>query len=50
MMLWYTNRTGIFDNLSDSYAGIREALAESFARVDISLVGTVAVFAATNKR
>jgi ubiquinone/menaquinone biosynthesis C-methylase UbiE len=50
MMLWYTNRTRIFDNLSDSYAGIREVLAECFARVDISLVGTVAVFAATNKR
>jgi SAM-dependent methyltransferase len=40
------NGRGIFDNLSDTEAGLRELLLGSFGAVDIKVVGSVAVFAA----
>jgi hypothetical protein len=40
------NHRGIFDNLSDTEAGLRELLSGSFGTVDIEVVGSVAVFAA----
>jgi hypothetical protein len=40
------NRRGIFDNLSDTEAALRELLFGSFGAVDIQVVGSVAVFTA----
>jgi SAM-dependent methyltransferase len=44
--LWSNNRRGIFDNRSDTEGGLRELLSESFATLDLQIVGSVAVFAA----
>ena len=44
------NRRGIFDNLSDTEDKLREILNNSFEAVELELVGSVAVFAATKPR
>ncbi len=44
------NRRGAFDNLSDTEAGLREILAASFADVELEIVGSIAIFAATRPR
>lgn len=44
------NRRGAFDNLDDTEASLREILGASFERVDIEIVGSVAIFAATGPR
>jgi SAM-dependent methyltransferase len=44
------NRQGGFDNLADSEAGLREILAASFEHVELDIVGSVAIFAATAPR
>jgi SAM-dependent methyltransferase len=49
-MLEVNNRRGTFDNLDDSEDGLREILAESFGRVEMETVGSMAIFAATNPR
>lgn len=40
------NRTGIFDNLSDTEDGLREILSDAFAVVEVEVVGAVAIFSA----
>ena len=42
------NRLGFFDNLSDTEGALREILSRSFRTVDLAIVGSVAVFAASN--
>ena len=42
------NRQGGFDNLDDSVAWLRAALWRSFASVEVSEVGSLAVFVAQN--
>ncbi|HEY3334942.1 MAG TPA: class I SAM-dependent methyltransferase [Candidatus Limnocylindrales bacterium] len=49
-MLAAFNREGGFDNLADTEDGLREILEASFERVDIDIVGSVALFAATRPR
>lgn len=44
------NRLGFFDNLSDTEAQLRELLAEMSVTVDVEIVGSVAIFAATGQR
>jgi SAM-dependent methyltransferase len=44
------NRRGIFDNLYDNEADLRAILNGSFEAVDMEIVGSVAVFAATKPR
>jgi SAM-dependent methyltransferase len=44
------NWRGAFDNLDDSEDGLREILGTSFEHVDLEIVGSVAIFAATNPR
>jgi SAM-dependent methyltransferase len=44
------NRRGAFDNLTDTEAGLREILAASFERVELAVVGSIAIFAATDPR
>jgi hypothetical protein len=44
------NRRGIFDNLSDTEDQLREILNQSFAVVDLHVVGSVAVFSAARPR
>jgi SAM-dependent methyltransferase len=44
------NRRGAFDNLDDSDEGLREILEASFERVELEMIGLVAVFTATNPR
>ena len=44
------NRQGGFDNLEDSEAGLREILGASFDHVEIEIVGSAAIFAATHPR
>jgi hypothetical protein len=44
------NRRGAFGNLDDSEAGLREILEASFERVELEIVGSVAIFAASNPR
>lgn len=44
------NRMGIFHNRQDDAQGLRAALEESFADVDLSVIGTVAVFSARGPR
>ncbi len=48
--LWAFNRQGGFDNLDDTEDGLREILAASFEHVDLEVVGSMAIFAATNPR
>jgi SAM-dependent methyltransferase len=40
------NQRGIFDNLSDTEAALRELLSGSFREVNIRIIGSVAVFTA----
>ena len=54
---WFTrnllkanNRRGTFDNLGDTQEGLREILEASFAQVELEIVGSMAIFAATNPR
>jgi SAM-dependent methyltransferase len=44
------NRRGAFDNLGDTENGLHEILAAAFERVELDVVGSVAIFAATNPR
>jgi SAM-dependent methyltransferase len=44
------NRRGAFDNLGDTEAGLHEILAESFERVELEIVGSIAIFAASDPR
>jgi SAM-dependent methyltransferase len=44
------NRRGIFSNLADTAAGLRELLEQSFHDVTLERVGAVAVFTARNPR
>jgi len=44
------NRRGIFDNLDDTEAGLREILEASFEQVELDIVGSFAIFAATYPR
>ena len=44
------NRQGGFDNLDDSEAGLREILGASFEHVELEIVGSAAIFAATHPR
>ena len=44
------NWQGGFDNLDDSEAGLREILEASFEHVDLEVIGSIAVFAATTPR
>lgn len=44
------NRQGGFDNLDDTEDGLRDILAASFAQVELDVVGSIAIFAATNPR
>jgi SAM-dependent methyltransferase len=44
------NRQGGFDNLDDSEAGLRGILEASFEHVEIEVVGSAAIFAATSPR
>ena len=49
-VLGYVNRKGIFDNLSDTEAGLRDILSDAFEVVDLQVVGSVAVFSAATPR
>ena len=49
-LLESNNRRGIFDNRADTEDGLRALLGASFAALDVELVGSVAVFAATAPR
>ncbi len=44
------NRRGAFDNLADTADGLRGILAASFERVEVEVVGSIAIFAATEPR
>jgi len=44
------NRRGAFDNLDDTEEGLREILAASFEDVNLEIVGSIAIFAATSPR
>lgn len=44
------NRRGAFDNLGDSEEGLREILGQSFERVELEVVGSIALFVATHPR
>ena len=49
-VLWAFNRRGTFGNLGDTEAGLRQILEDSFQRVEIDVVGSIAYFAATGPR
>lgn len=44
------NRRGAFGNLDDSEEGLREILEASFQTVELRIVGSIAVFRATDRR
>jgi len=44
------NWQGGFDNLEDTEEGLREVLAASFEHVELDIVGSIAIFAATSPR
>ncbi len=44
------NRQGGFDNLDDTEDGLREILGASFDQVELEIVGSIAIFAATGPR
>ncbi len=44
------NRRGTFDNLGDTPDGLREILEQSFEQVELEILGSMAIFAATNPR
>ena len=43
------NQRGIFDNLDDTEAGLRQVLGGSFQRVELETVGSMAIFTATHR-
>jgi SAM-dependent methyltransferase len=49
-MLGAFNRQGAFDNLDDSEASLRQILGASFEQVELEVVGSIAIFAATGPR
>jgi SAM-dependent methyltransferase len=49
-MLDANNRRGVFDNLGDTEEGLRGILEASFEQVELEIVGSMAIFAATNPR
>jgi hypothetical protein len=49
-MLHAYNRRGAFDNLGDSEEAIHEMLARSFKDVQVSVVGSIAMFEARGPR
>jgi SAM-dependent methyltransferase len=49
-MLSAFNRQGGFDNLDDTEDGLRDILGASFERVELEIIGSAAVFAATSPR
>ena len=49
-MLKANNRRGTFDNLDDTEDGVRQILEASFERVEMEMIGSMAVFAASNPR
>jgi SAM-dependent methyltransferase len=49
-MLEAFNREGAFANLDDTETGLREILAASFDRVELEVVGSIALFAAASPR
>jgi hypothetical protein len=49
-VLWAFNRQGGFDNLGDTAEGLRAILEESFHTVEVDVVGSAALFAATSPR
>ncbi len=49
-MLAVFNWQGGFDNLADTEEGLREILGTSFEHVELDVIGSVALFAATNPR
>jgi SAM-dependent methyltransferase len=44
------NRQGGFDNLGDTEDGLRDILEASFQDVELEAIGSIAVFAASNRR
>jgi SAM-dependent methyltransferase len=44
------NRRGTFDNLGDTEEGLRALLEAPFERVELDIVGSMAIFAATHPR
>ena len=46
-VLWAYNQQGAFDNLGDTEEGLRRILGESFQRVEVYVVGSIAHFTAT---
>ena len=50
MVLRAFNRRGAFDNLEDSEEGLRDMLLASFERVEVEVIGSVALFSATEPR
>ena len=44
------NRRGAFDNRTDTEVGLADMLAASFERVELEVVGSIAIFAATGPR
>ena len=44
------NRRGTFDNLGDTPEGLRGILEQSFEQVELEILGSMAIFAATNPR
>lgn len=49
-MLEANNRRGTFDNRDDTEDGLRHILKASFERVEMTTIGSMAIFAATNPR
>jgi SAM-dependent methyltransferase len=49
-MLSAFNRQGGFDNLDDTEDGLRDILGASFEHVELEIIGSAAVFAATSPR
>lgn len=50
VVLWAFNRRGTFGNLDDTESGLRQILEDSFQRVEIDSVGSMAYFTATGPR
>ncbi len=48
--LSFFNRQGGFDNLGDTEGGLHEILGASFEQVDLEIVGSIALFVASNPR
>lgn len=49
-VLWAFNRQGGFDNLGDTAEGLRAILEGSFHTVEVDVIGSAALFAATSPR